>query len=276
MTTTAAPFLAAAVAALCACTGGGIDVERRVFVETPIASRSAVAAVDGRFERGEFVAPDAVRLPYRLLTPTSAHPDERFPLVLVLHGSGAIGDDNERQLGPFARAWASPEIAAAFPAYVVVPQVGARSADYAPDDDGLAASHPGTSLPGVLALMDELTRRLPVDRSRIYVVGFSMGASAALDAVTMRPEFFAGAAAFSGIAPQRLLAGRAAATPQLLVHGTDDDENPIGPDRAWAAALAAAGGRPRFVEYQGMDHRVPPDMIESPEWRSWLFSHRRR
>jgi predicted peptidase len=222
------------------------------------------------------VASDAVRLPYRLLKPTSARADEHFPLVLVLHGSNAIGDDNQRQLGPFARAWSSPEIAAAFPAYVVVPQVGSRSADYAPDDDGLAASHSGSSLPGVLALLDELVERLPVDRSRIYVVGFSMGASAALDAVCMRPRFFAGTVAFSGIAPHRRLAGQAAATPQMLVHGTGDDENPIDPDRAWAAALAAAGGRPRLVEYQGMDHRVPPDMVESAEWRSWLFSQRRR
>jgi predicted peptidase len=254
---------------------GRVELERRSFVDRATAPRPGEAELGARFRREVFVATKGDRLPYRLLAPPSSGRGERHAVVLVLHGSGAIGDDNDRQLGPFARAWAAPALAASFPAFVVVPQAAERTAHYEQDADGHLASRAGAPLSAVIELADEFARRPDVDPSRIYAVGFSMGGSAALDAVVLRPDLFAAAVSFSGVAPPRGLASRAAATPLLLVHGTDDDENPIGPDRAWAAAVAAAGGRPRLVEYEGMDHRVPPEMVEASGWRAWLFRQRR-
>jgi predicted peptidase len=265
------------LAALGGCgAAGAVETERRPFVDRPSPTRPDDAALAARFSREVFTTADGARLPYRLLTPTSHARGARHPVVLVLHGSGAIGDDNERQLGPFARAWASPALAASFPALVVAPQAPARTADYVSDADGHPASRAGVPLSTVLALADDLVRRLDVDPARVYAVGFSMGGSTALLAVTTRRDLFAAAVSFSGVAPARELAARAAGTPQLLVHGTSDEENPIGPDRAWASAVAAAGGRPRLVEYVGMDHRVPTEMIDATDWREWLFRQRRR
>ncbi|MEA1673054.1 dienelactone hydrolase family protein [Nitrospirillum sp. BR 11163] len=230
------------------------------------------------FAAKTYTAPDGRAVPYRLLVPATVVAAQpalvKLPLVVVLHGSGSIGHDNAGQMTGFAKAWALPDLRRRFPAYVVVPQVDARSADYAPGEDGLLASHPGVSLPAVLALVDDLAGRLPVDTARIYVVGFSMGASAALDALVAKPGRFAAAVAFSAVPPDRARAAGVAGVPTLQVHGDQDRENPYAPDHAWAEAVAAAGGAPVFVRYQGMEHRVPPDMILAPGWREWLFAQR--
>jgi predicted esterase len=269
-----AVVLSALLLAACA-SRGRVEVEQRAFDDAAYALPADETARRARFTREAFTGPDGTRLVCRVLAP-KAPAGGRLPLVVVLHGSGAIGDDNERQLGPFAAAWAAPALAAEFPAVVLVPQASTRTADYWTDADGLLASRAGASLPALVALIEATSHRADVDPSRVYVVGFSMGASAALDSVATRPDLFAAAVAFSGIAPPRASAEAAAGVPQLLVHGTADEENPVGPDRAWAEAVAAAGGRVRLVEYQGMDHRVPPEMMEARDWRAWLFAQKRK
>lgn len=253
---------------------GAIQLTVTPLHEAPAPSAEAVDAWRAAFGAETFQGPSGRPLPYRRLTPP-AKPGARYPLVLVLHGSGAIGTDNKAQLGAFAAAWAEPAFAAAHPAIVVVPQVPVRSADYQPGADGLLASRPGGSLADVLALVDHLAKDPAVDPRRIYVAGFSMGGSAALNALVQRPKRFAAAVAFAPVPPPRDLAAKAAHISVLLVHGDQDDENPLEPDRAWAAALAQAGGRPRLIIREGMGHKVPPDMLTDGAWRAWLLSHRR-
>jgi len=213
-------------------------------------------------------------LSYRLLPPATVEDGKRYPLVVVLHGSGAVGDDNLKQLGQLAMSWAAPSIRARFPAYVLAPQFPERSANYLPSAaDGLLAAQPGPNIPTLTALVADLGKRYPIDVRRIYVTGFSMGASAATQALLQQPGLFAAAVAFSGIPPERSAAARLAATPLLIVHGDADTENPIGPDRAMVAALQRQpGARVRFFEYQGMEHRVPADMLLADAWRAWLFA----
>ncbi len=265
---------AAACVLFAACSAtDGVQRESRTFVDEPYPAFEA--SLGESFVREEFVTADGTRVPFRLLSPRGDAPEPQ-PLVVVPHGSGSIGVDNEKQLGPFARAWASPAVVDAFPAFVAVPQVASRSADYAPWSDGELASRPGVSLSSLLALVDALRTRPGVDPARVYLVGFSMGGSAALAAATLRPDTFAGLVVFGAIAPPRDLAPGAARTPVWFEHGDADVENPIGSARAWAKALAAQGSSPRFVEYTGMDHRVPAAALLAHDWRTWLFEQRRR
>ena len=97
-----------------------------------------------------------------------------------------------------------------------------------------------------------------------------MGASAAMDAAVARPGLFAAMVALSGVPPERSLARAVAHVPTLLIHGDYDQENAYVGAQVWAEELAAAGGRPRFITYVGMDHRVPPQL-----WRQWLFEQRK-
>ncbi len=216
-------------------------------------------------------------LPYRLLAPGAPPaPGQTFPLVIVLHSSGPpMGRDNLAQLSPFSTAWADPAMIQQLPAYVLLPQSAIRTINYEVGTDGQRASKPAPILDDILALIDELVRTLPIDRSRIYLNGFSMGAGTALQALLARPQMFAGVVAFSAIPPDRSLAAYVADTPMMLIHGDADTITEIGPDLAWAGALARAGGHPLMTVYRGMDHRLPPDMAQSVGWRTWLFQQRR-
>lgn len=247
--------------------------EREAYDAAAQAPKSDPAAFD-RFERHVYAAGDA-RMPYRLRKPDAAGQGRRHPLLVLLHGSGGIGDDNEKQLGALARSWLAPELLARYPAYLVAPQMPERSANYRADRDGLPAAEAGPPLPTLLALIDDLAARLPVDRERIYLVGFSMGASTALLATSQRPRQFAAVAAFAPVPPPRAHAADAVATPLLLVHGSADEENPYAADRAWAEALARAGGRPRFLSVEGMGHELPAQLARRTDWRDWLFAQRR-
>jgi predicted peptidase len=251
----------------------GVDMRHETYdsnAKPPVTD----AALDSSFERATFFGADGTRLPYRLMTPASSAPGKRYPLVVLLHGSGAIGDDNEKQVGAVARAWAEPALRRRFAAYVLAPQVPVRSADYRPGRDGLPASVPGASLQGVLALIDHIAKRPSVDGERIYLVGFSMGASAALNALVARPQEFAAAVAFAPVPPERDLAARVSSVPMLLVHGSADEENPFVADQAWVQAIAAAGGQPGFMVIDGMAHEFPQQMLRRSDWRDWLFAQR--
>jgi predicted peptidase len=59
--------------------------------------------------------------------------EDKYPLVVVYHGSGAIGTDNNVQLGLLHKLFASPEIQSKYPAFVLAPQFPTRSSDYKTD-----------------------------------------------------------------------------------------------------------------------------------------------
>ena len=62
-------------------------------------------------------------MPYRLFRPEV---DGKVPLIVYLHGAGALGDDNLKQLSLGnifgTRVWLLPENQKRFPCYVLAPQ----------------------------------------------------------------------------------------------------------------------------------------------------------
>src|ERR1700744_3743021 len=62
-------------------------------------------------------------MPYRLFHPEASG---KLPLIIYLHGSGGLGDDNQKQLALGnifgTRVWLLPENQKRFPCYVLVPQ----------------------------------------------------------------------------------------------------------------------------------------------------------
>lgn len=254
-----------------------------VDVEKENESRM-VAASGAVFSADNFTASNDVKLMFRLLKPagvdTNANTNAKLklPLIVMMHGSGQIGIDNEKHLGSLARSWAHPDMQARFPAFVLVPQLPARGADYAPaDDDGKQFSFARPPLEAVMQLVENTISQYAIDCDRIYIVGFSMGASGAWNSLTLRPNLFAAAVPISGVAPDRKFADVISRTPVMIVHGNADNDNPIASDRAMFAALSAnKKASVRFKEYDGLDHAVPPDMVFATAWREWLFAQRRK
>jgi predicted peptidase len=240
-----------------------------------------IAAEKAAFQAAELRVASGSSLPYRLLLPGDVAAGVRYPLVLMLHGSDGIGTDNRLQLSRLAASWASPRLQMQFPAYVVAPQFPARSANYETSkEDGLVFSQAGEPLGGALELVDYLVKSYPIDPERIYIVGFSMGASSGWHAMLNRPKLFAGAVLMSGTPPKRSRAVELAGAPILMTHGNVDPQNPLEPDRLMFASIQKAGGtKARFREYDDLPHAVPPDVLaigpEGDWWRVWLFAQRR-
>ncbi len=263
---------------LCALLGACATVDTGIeqVGAAPVLDPAVLQALpDADFATGEFSAKNGVRIPYRWLAPANADDDERYPLVLVLHSSGQIGDDNRSQLNGLARSWAAPELRTRYRAFVLVPQFPARSAEY--DDPAKPQLARGTaSLSAALEMVDAFVAEHAVDRRRIYVTGFSMGGSATWLAPLLRPDLFAAAMPISGIAPDRESAARLTALPIWALHGDADTENPIDSDRAMVAAIRAAGGEnARLREYAGLDHKPAGDVFLGTWWRDWMFEQKR-
>lgn len=228
------------------------------------------------FERHVFTATNGETIPYRLLAPSRVQPGIRYPLVVQLHGSGAIGTDNERQLSPFARSWAAPSIRERYPAYVIVPQFPVRSANYSVGQHELLIEA-APLVDGTVELINEIATRHPVDRQRIYAYGFSMGGSTAWLLEARQPSLLAAMMTIAAIAPGDAQVETYRRVPILMIHGNADTENVIDADRRFFATVKHAGGdRLWFREYEGLDHALPGDMYPDTWWRDWLFSQKQR
>lgn len=183
------------------------------------------------FESGIFIGQQHDSIRYRLFKPRTAQTAaKRYPLILVLHGSGAIGTDNEKQLGVLAKLWLQEDIKTKYPAYILSPQFPNRSSNYEKDNArAVLASKPKACLQTVLQLLDSIEQTHFIDTNRIYVIGFSMGGSTVINAMIARPQLFAAGINISGI-PQFQGMESIRKMPIWLIHGNSDSENPIHSD----------------------------------------------
>jgi predicted peptidase len=215
-------------------------------------------------------------MPYRLFRPQAAG---KLPLVMYLHGSGGLGDDNEKQLGLGnifgTRVWALPGNQRRFPCYVVAPQTdrGWNRNDFSKEP---AKMLPGLGDGGRLALeiVDRLRREFPIDERRIYVTGQSMGGAGVWNVIASRPTFFAAAMVCCGSASTEN-GTEAIDTPLWSFHGDADRTVPVSVSRDRIAARRKAGGKPLYTEYVGVDHDSWQWAYTEPALMTWLFAQRR-
>ena len=215
-------------------------------------------------------------MPYRLFKPQAKG---TLPLVVYLHGSGGLGDDNQKQLelgNVFGtRVWLLPENQKQLPCYVLAPQTDRGWNNY--DESKQSA----TPLPGLgegsrlaLQVIDALRREFAIDEHRIYVTGQSMGGAGTWNMLTHRPNFFA-AAVICCAAPSAEDGTASIKTPVWNFHGSADEAVPVATSRDRMAARRKAGGHPLYTEYAGVDHTVWRWAYTEPELPKWMFSQRR-
>lgn len=273
------PVLAAAVQLACS----GIKKDTGYTKVKPTISSDSAARLKARmvkeisnnvFDSFQYTGANNSGIYYRLLRPQQVDKEKRYPLVLVLHGSGVEGTDNSRQLGILPKLWARPEIRAQYPAYVVVPQFPRRSSNYSLNaQKNVLASVPDICLNTALQLVDSLKKALPVDDRKIYVMGFSMGASSTINSLELQQGLFAAAVAISGI-PAFEHINTLATTPLWIIHGNADQENPFASDSLLYKELVALHHRHlRFWEVDQLDHQVYSELYTSDIIPRWLFSH---
>lgn len=250
--------------------------EELIDSPTPLARDVFNAVAIDEFEDHSFTSSRSAKLPYRLLRPSRLQPGKIYPLVLQLHGSGGIGTDNVSQLERMAKSWAMPDLRERYQAFILIPQFPIRSANYGPaSPDQFAISSP--ALQDAVELIKEFSSANPIDPSRIYVTGFSMGGSASWLLPVLAPDLFAAIVPISGVAPNSEQAKGFLDLPVYAIHGSADTDNPIYADRRFVAAIVSQGGRvAKLREYRGLEHQPPSDMYPGFWWRDWLFRQQRK
>lgn len=227
------------------------------------------------FEPATFTGSNSIKINYRLFKPNPLAGNKRYPLVVVYHGSGRpVGTDNTAQLGALPKLFASPDIQRQYPAYVLAPQFPTRSSDYSLDTArGVLRSVPRPCLSAALQLIDSLKSSLHIDSSRIYVVGFSMGGSTAINSLSAKPGLFAAGISIAGI-PQFDNTQALSSIPIWLIHGIEDTENPINSDERLYQEL---GSNVLFWKLAATTHdNIFTPQIMGKNLPKWLFKHRRK
>ncbi len=196
-------------------------------------------------------------------------PDAPFkgaPLLLLLHGYGANEEDllglvphlDARLLSVSVRAPYALDFGG-FAWFNI--EIGAEGVRF----DFAEAAEP---LRQVLALVDALRSTHRPDR--IFIAGFSQGASMALAAALKRPRDFAGAIALSGLCSPEMLPEDTASVRGLKIfmsHGCFDPVIPVAQARASRDLLTPLGLDLSYKEYD-MPHAIDQPCLEDLD--SWL------
>ncbi len=184
------------------------------------------------------VAAEKRRIPVRLFAPPRRTPDQKLPLVVALHGAG--GSENM-----FFDAYGAGKLV---------------TEAYQRDWIVIAPRSAGGALPTVI---DEVARLYPIDRRKIFLIGHSMGAMAAIEASTEPIARYAGVVALGG--GGRVPAGARLPGRRFFVGIGARDFAHRGA-LALRDALTQADAEVRFEEYAATEHltvvqRALPDVF---------------
>lgn len=213
-------------------------------------------AQESRFSVNKFVSAKGDTLNYRLLNP-DYNPARKYPLVIFLHGSGERGHDNIAQLKWGVMNFATDQMMALHPCYVVAPQC--------PEKQNWSAS-----MDQLKQLIDKLIKEQPIDATRIYITGLSMGGFGTFEALTRYPELFAAAVPVCG-GGDTSKAASFVSVPIWIFTGAEDPAVKPELSMNMAQALTKAGGHPGFTQYPEVGHFSWLAAYSDPLMIEWLF-----
>jgi len=232
-----------------------------------------------RFEKRFYKNTDGNAWPYRFLKPMDLQKDQCYPLVILLHGIGERGDDNEAQLKWGAKKFATDENRAKYPCFLAVPQCPISdfwaSALRDLSRDFKMSEEPTQALRMTLELVGTLQDEFPqIDPDRLYITGLSMGGFGTWEAIQRKPDLFAAAVPICGggdVSKAALLTK----IPIWIFHGSEDQlVNPKW-SRDMVEAIRNAGGNPKYTEYPDVGHHSWVNAYSDPELFRWLFGQKK-
>ncbi len=240
-----------------------------------VASSARADDTSAEFEAHTFAWHHGAKMPYRLLKPQAIETGKKYPLVLVLHGWGDRGTDNQKQLKDFGPAFLKSSTRKHFPCYVVVPQANGSWVQHPAFDKPIRLTKEPTSN---LAMAHEIVKSLmkthPVDADRLYLMGYSNGSCGVWELLEREPRAWAAAAPMAGAGdPARIGPVRNVAI--WAFHGEKDPTIPLERMREMVAALRAAHGRPMFTIYSHGARYDSKRGLNDPNPFRWMFAQRR-
>ncbi len=230
-----------------------------------------------RFEARTYTDAAGTKLLYRLLKPKDYDPKRRYPVVVFLHGAGERGNDNFAQLKHGMADFASDAVREKYPAFVIAPQCPVNQrwveVDWGAEKHDMPEK-PASPMRLTLGALEQLGKEFSFDPDRLYITGLSMGGYGAWDALQRHPGMFAAAIPICGGGDPKY-AVKFAKVPVWAFHG--DKDTAVRPERSreMIAALKAAGGAPKYTEYENTGHDSWSATYRNPEVYAWLFAQQR-
>lgn len=213
-------------------------------------------------------------LPYRLLKPEHTDTKKTFPLVIFLHGAGERGQDNTVHIKHIAGLFLDKGNRNQYPCYVLAPQCPEGTMWAAHNREGsrlVMRQEPTQTMAMLIELIREIENEFPIDRSRIYVTGLSMGGYGTWDLIGRFPERFAAAVPICGGGDPQI-APAIRHMPIWAFHGALDKVVVPRHSRVMIKALQDAGGAPGFTEYPDVGHNSWDNAYNDPHLLPWMFN----
>ncbi len=201
--------------------------------------------------------PVTVEMDYLISLPKDYEKQEKWPLILFLHGAGERGDDLE-----LVKVHGPPKLVEqgkAFPFIVVSPQCPKGRWWHAME---------------LSALLDEIEEKYKVDADRIYVTGLSMGGFGTWDLAMYAPKRFAAIAPICGGGDRQF--GKALKDiPAWVFHGAKDRAVPVERSVEMVEAIKSNGGDAKLTIYPDAQHDSWTETYDNPELYQWFLKHQR-
>jgi len=198
---------------------------------------------------------------YVLYVPREYKPDQRWPLIVFLHGMGERGSDGlaQSEVGIGRGIRLHPD---RFPCLVVMPQC--------PDKTTWLKA-----VKDIDTCLHDTRKDYSVDDDRVYLTGLSMGAYAAWQYGAEKVKTFAGIMPICGGGKVKD-AEKLARVPIWAFHGADDPTVAPKKSQEMVEAVKKAGGDVRYTEYAGTGHNSWDKAYEEKEAIKWLLNQRRK
>jgi len=203
---------------------------------------------------------------YRLFVPPSLaeEPESQVPLVLFLHGAGERGTDNYYQVANNIDGLINATQGSQFRSILLAPQVS----DF-PSAGGWNADSP---FDRTMEIVGQVMQQYPVDPTRVYITGLSMGGYGTWDYLADFPDFFAAAAPLAG-GGSTATANTIKDIPIWAFHGAQDEVVSVNQSRRMINAIVQAGGAPLYTEIPTGHHDIWPAVYGNQyDLYEWMFA----
>ncbi len=193
------------------------------------------------------------KIPYLVSTPEnySEDKDALHPTILFLHG----GDRSNTRHHPKKYA---KKAGIDFPFIVIAPHCTSGCSwgrvDFA-------------------SLLDEVGKEYRIDKSRVYITGYSMGGYGTWSAISRFPDLFAAAAPLAGGGNEKTIC-KANKLPIRAYHGDKDNVIPHSESVKLVSALKKCDGNAELTTIEGGNHGIWMAIFQDAKFFEWLLQHK--
>ncbi|WP_298862563.1 prolyl oligopeptidase family serine peptidase [uncultured Gimesia sp.] len=219
---------------------------------------SAEKTSSGKQRAGKLNTTIPVKMDYLISLPENYEQQEKWPLLLFLHGAGERGDNLDLVTihGPPMLVKNGKQ----FPFIIVSPQC--------PKDQLWQPVE-------LTALLNEIEQKYRVDKDRIYVSGLSMGGFGTWSLAAYTPYRFAALVPICG-GGEKFWVKKIKHVPIWVFHGAKDTAVPLERSQVLVDVLKKAKSDVKFTVYPEAGHNSWTETYDNPKLYEWLLKQKRK